>query len=94
MLSVRIRPGLPEKLKKEGCPISEEKPVKVTKPQQPNPAFFADAGLELKRISWPTKQLVTKATILVLAIVTVSSLYVGALDALLTKIFFLLKGIK
>ena len=48
--------------------------------------FFQEAWVELKKTTWPNKDVLTKSTTVVLALVAATAVYVGALDFLLTKL--------
>ena len=51
-----------------------------TSPQQ----FFQEAWVELKKTSWPNRDVLTKATSVVMALVVAVAIWVGGLDAALT----------
>lgn len=51
-----------------------------TSPQQ----FFQEAWVELKKTSWPNRDVLTKSTSVVLALVVAVAIWVGAIDAALT----------
>jgi len=53
-----------------------------TSPQQ----FFQEAWVELKKTSWPNKDVLTKSTSVVLALVLAVAVWVGVIDAALTKL--------
>ena len=53
-----------------------------TSPQQ----FFQEAWVELKKTSWPNRDVLTKSTSVVLALVLAVAVWVGAIDALLTHL--------
>lgn len=48
--------------------------------------FFQEAWVELKKTTWPNKDETIKSTIVVLALVVATAIYVGILDFGLTKI--------
>ena len=50
-----------------------------TSPQQ----FFQEAWVELKKTSWPNRDVLTKSTSVVLALVVAVAIWVGGIDALL-----------
>jgi len=47
---------------------------------------------ELRKVNWPTREEATQLTIIVLAVLAGSSLFLGALDYLFTSLFRLLVG--
>ncbi len=51
-------------------------------PQQ----FFQEAWVELKKTSWPNRDVLTKSTSVVLAFVLAVAIWVGGIDALLTHL--------
>jgi len=55
---------------------------KPTDPAQ----FFREAWVELKKTTWPNREVLTKSTTVVLALVLAVAIWVGGLDALLTQI--------
>ena len=48
--------------------------------------FFREAWVELKKTTWPNREVLTKSTTVVLALVIAVAVWVGGLDAILTKI--------
>lgn len=54
--------------------------------------FVSDIGQEVRKITWPSKDVVIKATILVLGIVILTTAYVSGLDSIFTKLFLELKA--
>ncbi len=55
---------------------------KPTDPAQ----FFREAWVELKKTTWPNREVLTKSTTVVLALVLAVAIWVGGLDFLLGKI--------
>lgn len=56
---------------------------KKQKSQASSPiSFFKKAFAELKKVQWPTRQEVTKMTLIVVAISILVGAYIGALDYL------------
>jgi preprotein translocase subunit SecE len=55
--------------------------------------FFDGVTAEIKRISWPSRDTVIKATTLVIMIVVVSTIYVGGLDLVFSKVILRLKSL-
>ena len=107
MLSVRIRPGLPEKDKaarkdkmEDKTIVVKEKKIKSTSAKQDTSQkvpgfqnFFQDTKMELRRVSWPNREAVFKATVLILIIVSFSTLFVAGTDWILARIFMVIKGL-
>jgi len=54
--------------------------------------FVSDIGQEVLKITWPSQNVVIKATILVLGIVVLTTAYVSGLDSIFTKLFLELKA--
>lgn len=55
--------------------------------------FFQDTKMELRRVSWPNREAVLKATVLILVIVSFSTLFVAGTDWLLARLFMVIKGL-
>ncbi len=53
--------------------------------------FLNDVWIELKRCEWPTREQVTRSTLIVIGFIVVTSLYIGVLDALLSWVTRALK---
>ena len=49
-------------------------------------SFLKEVQIELKKVTWPTRQQATRLTALVVGISLVVGLYVGMLDYVLTKV--------
>ena len=60
--------------------------------KQKKASFISDTNFELKRVNWPNNETITKATILILFIVTFTILYFGVLDVAFSKGFLYLKA--
>ena len=59
----------------------------MAKAQPTSPAqFFQEAWVELKKTSWPNQDVLTKSTSVVLALVVAVAIWVGIIDAVLTKV--------
>ena len=48
--------------------------------------YFKEVKVELRKVSWPTKDQTKKFTIMVIAVSAVVGLYLGALDYILSKV--------
>ncbi len=60
---------------------------------QVNPArFFSEVKAELLKVTWPTKDEVTRLTAVVIIISLVVGLFLGGLDFIFTKVIELLVG--
>ena len=64
----------------------------ASKPQVSPAQFFQEAWVELKKTSWPNRDVLTKSTSVVLALVAAVAIWVGGIDALLTKLTALVGG--
>jgi preprotein translocase subunit SecE len=67
-------------------------PQKSTR--QPNflSRFFNETSGELRKVTWPTRDEALRLTAVVLAVMIVTSIFLGAIDALLTAAFRALIG--
>ncbi len=54
--------------------------------------FFKEVVVELKKTTWPNRDVTAKSTTVVLALVLATAVYVGILDFILTKLFSPLFG--
>ncbi len=66
-----------------------QKPAKVEKKKDKKPGFFAKVGKflrelksEVSKIVWPTPKQVLNNTLVVIAVVLLSAIFIGAIDAL------------
>ena len=59
----------------------------ANKPQVSPTQFFQEAWVELKKTSWPSRDVLTKSTSVVLALVAAVAIWVGGIDAILTRLF-------
>ena len=73
------RTGLTAEAQRRAQSMAKAQP---TSPQQ----FFQEAWVELKKTSWPNKDVLTKSTSVVLALVVAVAIWVGGIDALLTHL--------
>jgi preprotein translocase subunit SecE len=57
--------------------------------RQPNfiVRFFKETAGELRKVSWPTRDEALRLTAVVLAVLIASSLFLGAIDTILTDLF-------
>ncbi len=62
----------------------------ANKPQASPAQFFQEAWVELKKTSWPNRDVLTKSTSVVLALVAAVAIWVGGIDALMNKIAYTL----
>ena len=53
--------------------------------------FVSDLGQELRKVTWPERNTVIKATLLVLSIFIFTTVYVSGADIVFTRIFLALK---
>jgi preprotein translocase subunit SecE len=63
--------------------MTQNKSVQKTRRQGEN--FFEEIKAELKRVTWPDKKAIINATVVIIIIVTVSTLYVSAIDWVLSR---------
>ena len=54
--------------------------------------FFSETSGELRKVTWPTRDEALRLTAVVLAVMIVSSIFLGTIDALLTEAFRALLG--
>jgi preprotein translocase subunit SecE len=52
--------------------------------------FFSETVGELRKVSWPTRDEALRLTAIVMVVLIGSSLFLGAIDALLTEFFRLI----
>ena len=76
---------MPEEIKK----TEEQKPAKAEKKKEKKPGFFAKAKKflkelksEISKIVWPTPKQVLNNTLVVIAVVILSGIFIGLVDAL------------
>ena len=62
----------------------------ASKPQVSPTQFFQEAWVELKKTSWPNRDVLTKSTSVVLALVAAVAIWVGGIDAVMNKIAYTL----
>jgi preprotein translocase subunit SecE len=74
------------KKEKKTSEKSKKQPNKVAK-------WFKDLKSEFKKVVWPSKKKIVNNTTIVLVTMIISSVFVGALDFGLLKLFNLLLGI-
>lgn len=55
-------------------------------------SFIQDARMELRKVTWPTRQEVVQTTLLVVAMVVVTSLFLWAVDSFLLWVIGFLTG--
>ena len=102
MLSVRIRPGLPDSItrvrnielpKKEKVEITQE--VKTTpRPQITRKVSMEDFRVEFSRIEWPVRKEIIKSTNAVFVIMVTFMVGIGVVDFGLTKLLTLVQTLK
>lgn len=63
---------------------------KAKLPQIPVSKYFQEVILELKKVSWPSKQATFEMTVLVITVSTIVALYLGGIDYLFTQLMSLL----
>lgn len=67
--------------------LTEEKTRYVKSPV----VFIEELKLELKKITWPTKDVTIKSSVLTLIVMILSTLYVYGLDLIYTNLFSFLR---
>jgi preprotein translocase subunit SecE len=67
---------------------------KMVARRQPNAIqrYFRETVGELKKVSWPTRKEATNLTIIVLIVTVSTSLFLGLMDFLFTRLFALILG--
>ena len=58
----------------------------ASRPQTSPTQFFQEAWVELKKTTWPNRDVLTKSTSVVLALVVAVAIWVGGIDAILTRV--------
>jgi preprotein translocase subunit SecE len=54
--------------------------------------YFSETMGELRKVTWPTRDEALRLTAVVLAVMLITSIFLGAIDALLTEAFRALVG--
>jgi preprotein translocase subunit SecE len=54
--------------------------------------FLTDVQGELKKVTWPTRKDTYASTIVVIVLVLVSAVYLGGIDAILSRLIRLILG--
>ena len=54
--------------------------------------FLADVKVELKKVTWPTRKDTYASTIVVIVLVMVSAVFLGGVDAILSRLIRLVLG--
>ena len=49
--------------------------------------FLREARVEIKKVTWPDRKATTASTVVVLVVVTIVSVYLGLVDALLSQLY-------
>lgn len=75
----------PEKVRSQS-PAPEAAPTSVSEKAGQLKDFFEESKAELKKVTWPTQKEVKATAIAVLILVVVMSLFLGVVDALLSKL--------
>ena len=52
--------------------------------------FFSEVIVEMKKVSWPSRQELIGSTVVVFTLVAILSLYIGVVDALINKVLALI----
>lgn len=66
---------------------------KSAKKPRSNPSQFGrELRMELNKVTWPTRQQAVRATLIILLVTAISTLYVSGLDVVLAKLYLMLKG--
>ena len=86
--AVKPAPPKNERLAQLQARAAAAKSKPAVSPQQ----FFQEAWVELKKTSWPTREVLTKSTSVVLAFVVAVAVWVGVLQVILGKVFGLIVG--
>jgi preprotein translocase subunit SecE len=70
--------------------MAEKKQARLTQEVQPENRFvqfYRETAAELRKVVWPTREQAQNLTIIVIVVVTVMSLFLGGIDAVLTQVF-------
>jgi len=54
--------------------------------------FLTDVKVELEKVTWPTRKDTYASTIVVIVLVMVSAVYLGGIDAILSRLIRLILG--
>ncbi|MBI4670475.1 MAG: preprotein translocase subunit SecE [Chloroflexi bacterium] len=69
--------------------MAEKKQARMTQEVQPENRFvqfYRETAAELRKVVWPTRDEAIRLTGIVIAVVVAMSIFLGAIDALLTQI--------
>lgn len=58
----------------------------ANRPKTDPATFFREAWVELKKTTWPDRNVLVKSTTVVLALVVAVAIWVGGLDAILSRV--------
>jgi preprotein translocase subunit SecE len=73
---------------KRAAAMSDRKPPSLAGAAQ----WLREARSELKKTTWPTREVLVKSTTVVLTLVLASAVFVGVIDVLLTSVFRVIDG--
>lgn len=54
--------------------------------------FFAEVFSELRKVTWPTRQVATRLTLLVIALSTAIGVFLGLIDMLFARVLSVISG--
>jgi preprotein translocase subunit SecE len=57
------------------------------KRQNPISRYFRETSAELRKVSWPSRKEATQLTFIVLIVIGLTSMFLGFLDILFTRLF-------
>lgn len=69
--------------------MAEKKQARMTQEVQPENRFvqfYRETAAELRKVVWPTREQAQNLTVIVLIVVVAMALFLGAIDAVLTRI--------
>jgi preprotein translocase subunit SecE len=69
--------------------MAEKKQARMTQEVQPENRFvqfYRETTAELRKVVWPTREEATRLTGIVIAVVVAMSIFLGAIDAVLTQL--------
>ena len=54
--------------------------------------FFREVSVELKKVSWPTRQQTVSATVVVIVLTTIVAFFLGIVDIILVRLIGTIMG--
>ena len=83
-----------DKGKAKPTPATPKKPAPPTEKKSNRLVrYFKEVRAELRKVVWPTRKTTIRLTVIVFAVTTAMSLFLGLLDLIFSKLFALIIGV-